>query len=349
MSRAENKASRLLQIEALLLAHPEGLSQAEIARRVGVNRSTINRYLPDLPKHIYIDEFDGGKWKLDREADLINVRLNLHEALAVHLAARLLATRMERQNPHAAAALRKLGLALERLAPFVSQHLKQSADVMDGDNQRIDPVYLQALEKLTLAWAEQRKARVWHHSERSGSIHEYLFSPYFIEPYAVGQSSYLIGWCEPVNAMRTFKIERIRRVETTHEPYQIPPEFDPRNLLADAWGIWYTESELVEVALRFSPKVARRVQETRWHRSQKIEEQEDGSVIWRAQIAEVQEMLPWIRGWGADVEVMQPDKLREELEKEARRLAGMYGVGEIESRNELIAHQREKDKEEQDL
>jgi len=48
MERATGKAERLLQIEALLLEHPEGLSQAEIARRIGVNRSTVYRYLPDL-------------------------------------------------------------------------------------------------------------------------------------------------------------------------------------------------------------------------------------------------------------------------------------------------------------
>ena len=96
MERAQNKASRLIQIENLLLAFPEGLTQAELARRLQVDRSTINRYLVDLPKHIYIE--DDGRLKLDRTADLINVRLNLHEALAVHLASRLLATRMDRQN-----------------------------------------------------------------------------------------------------------------------------------------------------------------------------------------------------------------------------------------------------------
>jgi CRISPR-associated endonuclease/helicase Cas3 len=118
MERAQNKASRLIQIENLLLAYPEGLTQAELARRLQVDRSTINRYLVDLPKHIYIE--DDGRLRLDRTADLINVRLNLHETLAVHLASRLLATRMDRQNPHAAAALRKLGSAMERWAPRIS-------------------------------------------------------------------------------------------------------------------------------------------------------------------------------------------------------------------------------------
>ena len=63
MTRAENKASRLLEIEALLLAHPEGLNQAEIARRLGVNRSTILRNLADVP-NIYQEE--DGRMRIDR-------------------------------------------------------------------------------------------------------------------------------------------------------------------------------------------------------------------------------------------------------------------------------------------
>lgn len=96
MTHAYNKADRLRQVENLLMANAGGLTQSEIALRLGVNRSTINRYLPDLDESVYVD--DDGHWKIDRSADLIALRLNLHEALAVHLAARLLATRMDRQN-----------------------------------------------------------------------------------------------------------------------------------------------------------------------------------------------------------------------------------------------------------
>jgi predicted DNA-binding transcriptional regulator YafY len=327
MSRSENKATRLLELEALLLGHPAGLTQAEIARRLGVNRSTISRYLPDLPAHIYVD--DDQRWKVDRSAYLVNVRLSLHEALAVHLAARLLATRMDRQNPHAATALRKLGVALEALAPRVSAHLQQSADVMDDAAQRHDPCYLHVLETLTLGWAELRKVRLWHRHHETGCVEAYLFAPYFIEPNAIGQSTYAIGWREPPGALRTFKIERLERAELTREPYQIPPDFNPQDLLADAWGIWYTEAQPVEVVLRFHRRVAGRVMETRWHRSEVVEEQPDGSLLWRGRIAEPQEMLPWIRGWGADVEVVGPESLKNTLKCEAQRLAQLYQVDEV--------------------
>lgn len=324
MSRAETKAARLLLIEDLLLSHPEGLSQSEIARKLDVNRSTVTRYLPDIPAHIYIDDLDGCRWKIDRQAYLVNVRFNLNEAMAVHLASRLLATRMDRFNPYAASALCKLGLSLQSLAPQISDHMTRSADVMNGEGQKQDPVYLQALEKLTLAWAENRKVKVWHRSEKEQEIHEYDFSPYFIEPYAIGQSTYVFGLREPPGEIRTFKIERIERVEILRETYTIPKDFDPQEILADAWGIWFTGDDPVEVKQKFHPRVAHRVGETRWHRSEQVELQKDGSLLWCALIAEPREMMPWVRGWGADVEVLEPVWMREEIIKEVRELKELY-------------------------
>lgn len=337
MERAQNKASRIIQVENLLLAYPEGLSQSEIARRLKVDRSTINRYLSDLPKHIYFEE--DGRLKLDRSADLINIRLNLHEALAVHLASRLLATRMDKQNPHAAAMLRKLASAIERWAPRLSTHVYQSAALIDEAGQKQDPRFLEVLEKLTLAWAQQRKIRIWHRSETASMVLEYTFSPYFIEPYAIGQTIHLIGMSEAhfhsfgtePSQIRTLKVERIERVSMLQEAYQIPADFDPGSLLSDAWGIWYTENEPVRVTLKFHPRMAKRVQETRWHRSEDEKELPDGSILWQAKVAEPQEMLPWIRGWGADVEVLEPESLRKALIREAERLARLYQVGKMES------------------
>ena len=333
MERATGKAERLLQIEALLLEYPDGLSQAEIARRVGVNRSTVYRYLPDLGRFC-VYETDDGRLAIDRDHYLMNVRLTLHESMAVHLAARLMATRTDKQNPHAAAALRKLGLALEKLAPRVSQHLKASAGVMEDQAQRYDPVYLHVLETLTRAWSDDRVAHLWHRMP-DGRVFDYDFAPYFIEPYAVGQTTHVIGWREPPGAMRTFKLERIQRIELTDREYTIPEDFDPREKLADAWGIWYTEAEPVEVVLRFHPRVAHRVRETRWHRSEQVTEQPDGSLLWRARVAEPQEMAPWIRGWGADVEVMKPENLREAQARHVRSLAKIYGVQMSQSDSSL--------------
>ncbi len=325
MSRSDSKADRLLQLEQILLAYPEGLSKAEIARKLGVHRATVGRYIEQLALRLPIWE-DEHLVGISRDDYLTSVRLTIHESMAVHLAARLMATRTDKHNPHAAAALRKLGQALENFSPQVSRHLRASADVMDDAARRRNPVYLGVLETLTRAWSDGRMVRVWHRYE-DGQVYEYTFAPYFIEPYAVGQTSHVIGWREPPGAIRTFKIERIQRAEVIvpTKSYAIPEGFDPREMLADAWGIWYTEAEPVEVVLRFHPRVAGRVRETQWHRSERIEEQPDGYLLWRARVAEPQEMLPWVRGWGADVTVEQPEELRQRVAGEARRLAEAYG------------------------
>lgn len=332
MNRAENKAQRLLQIEKLLWAHPEGLTQSEVARRIGVNRSTIWKYIEnnELPPGVYQDEFDDNKLKLDRAADLTRASFSLHEVMALHLATRLLATRTDKQNPHAASALRKLAKALQRLDHNVSHHLLRSADVMDEAAVYRDPVYLQVLETLTAAWSAGRKVRV-EHLHVSGRVDAYTFAPYFIEPYAVGQTTHAIGWRDPPRAIRTFKIERLRSAQILPDHYEVPADFDPVALLRDAWGIWYREGEPVEVVLRFHPRVAQRVRETQWQRGQQVDIQSDGWLLWRARVAEWREMLPWLRGWGADVEVVGPLEMRETAIGETRALCRLYAIDNQEA------------------
>ncbi|MGH2542582.1 MAG: CRISPR-associated endonuclease Cas3'', partial [Ardenticatenaceae bacterium] len=165
------------------------------------------------------------------------------------------------------------------------------------------------------------------HQHQDGRVFEYDFAPYFIEPYAVGQTAHVIGLREPPGQLRTFKVERLRRIELLKDrPYTIPEDFDPARLLADAWGIWFTDARPVEVTLRFHPRVTHRVKETQWHPSERIEERADGYLIWRALVAEPQEMLPWIRGWGSDVEVLEPEELRRAMVGQAKRLSDIYSL-----------------------
>lgn len=305
MQSQANKAARLEQIEQLLLRHKSGLTIAEIARKIGVNRSTVWHYYhdADLP-HTHYEIGVDGRVRLNPDRLRFSVKLDLDEALALHLAVRLLSTRLDRHNPSAASAIRKISSALETIAPAISKAMAQSADRADGDDQLQDPRYIEILKTLTTAWANVRQVRLRYDNERAGEEREYIFSPYFIEPYAIGQTTYAIGQIGKNEGMRTFKIERIRKADLLPDTYTIPADFDADTYLADAWGIWTSDKDPVEVVLHFSARVAQRVKETRWHRSQIIEEQEDGSVVWRAKIAEPREMEPWIRSWGTEVEIL---------------------------------------------
>ncbi len=327
----ERKFENLNKLILLLLDHPQGLHKADIARRLNVHRSTAAEYIDDLGKMgVPVYEPFEGLYAIDRDAYEVEISVNMHESLALHLAARLLTTRTDKHYPHAASALRKLGGAIEGLAPLIANHIKQSADVLDGDDRRRDPIFMQALETLTRAWSRHRKVLLTHEME-DGSIHQYTFSPYFIEPYAVGRTMHVIGYREPPGKVRTFKIERIRTIELLEDSqYEIPATFDPREKLRDAWGIWFTDSEPVPVKLKFSRKVAPRMRETVWHYNQKpLVELENGDVIWEADVADWQEMLPWVRGWGADVEVLEPEELRRNLKREVERMAKQYNLNNL--------------------
>jgi CRISPR-associated endonuclease/helicase Cas3 len=341
-SKDERKFENLHKLVQILLDHPTGLTKAEIAHRLGVHRSTAGEYIDSLEGiNVPVYEVSPNRFTIDRDHYQVSISLDMHESLALHLATRLLTTRTDKHYPHAASALRKLGVALEKLAPLVSHHMKRSADVLDGDHRLRDSAFLEVLETLTRGWSRGKKVKITHEMG-DGQIFPYLFSPYFIEPYAIGHTMHIIGLREPPGKIRTLKIERIRTARLLDESYAIPTSFDPRVYLKDAWGIWIAEGHPQLIVLRFSPHVAKRVQETQWHYSQETQVQPDGSVLWKAQVFEWVEMLPWVRGWGADVEVIEPKALRDKLKREAQRLAQVYKIDLAEPPvKQFYAHSRE--------
>jgi CRISPR-associated endonuclease/helicase Cas3 len=324
MISALTKSERLMQLEQLLLAHPSGLRRAEIARRLGVHRATVARYVTELTGYLPLYEGDEGSIGINRDDYLSNIRLTIHECLALYLASRLMTDRTDRFNPHAAAALRKLGQSLRAFAPTIGQHIIDEADRVESSKTRRDPAYLSVLEMLTKGWSEGRLVRLVHHSVHRNVNSTYLFAVYIIVPYAVGQSIQVIGKCQGEDHLRTLRVDRIVEAALTDETYTQPAEEEMTRTLTDAWGIWYSDGEPIEVVLRFSCQVAHRVRETVWHPSQEMSDLPDGGLLWRARIAEPREMFPWIRGWGADAEVLEPVRLRERMAQEATALAGMY-------------------------
>jgi predicted DNA-binding transcriptional regulator YafY len=179
-------------------------------------------------------------------------------------------------------------------------------------------------ETLALGWATHRKIRLIYTPPHRKTF-ECQFSPYLLEPSAIGRTIYAIGHSNPPNALRTYKMERIEHAELTKETFELPADFDGPALLTRAWGVMYGDEQPIEIRLRFSKWVTKRVHETLWHPSQQIVDTPDGCE-WTAQIGDTIEIMPWIRGWGSDCEVLAPQALREEMIKEAQRLAHIYGV-----------------------
>jgi len=79
--------------------------------------------------------------------------------------------------------------------------------------------------------------------------------------------------------------------------------------------------------LRFGPEAGRWVAEEYWHPSQRVEEQPDGSVLFKLHIAVTPEFVNWLLYYGRRVEVLEPPALRERVVKEHRRAVEMYEEG----------------------
>jgi predicted DNA-binding transcriptional regulator YafY len=287
MREPESRFERIEAIERELSAHPEGLTTGELARWYHKDPATIYRDLTYLQSVGTALSKERRRWRLDVRRSLLHVKLSSHEMLALYLAARLLSRQSDEHNPHVVAALDKLAEALRTRSPLMARHIAQAAAAV-----RERPVregYIEALEIFTLAWAQGRKVRLWYRSYSKGEATERVFAPYFIEPSGIGYACYVIGFDELRGAVRTLKLERIAEARLTEERYEIPVTLDPVHLLASAWGVIWSDEGETEVALRFAPQVVRRVKESNWHHSQRIEDLPDGSCLFTVRVGSAME------------------------------------------------------------
>jgi proteasome accessory factor B len=316
MLRLASRTARLREIEELLLLTPEGLQATELARRLHVDRRTIYRDIDFLcDEGVPLWQKDG-RFGINRTRYLTTVHLSFHEAIALVLAGLLLSRTIDERNPHVTAALRKLAITLPR--PFTA-HLKRAADRVqtnvDGQRQ------VAVLEAIAEGWGTSHKVQVAYRSPRSGVLRERIIAPYALEPTASG--IYVIGHDDWSNAIRTFKLDRLEKAAVLKEEFTITEDFDLEAYLATGWRIMAGD-EVSEVVLRFTPAAAPHIWERQWHPSQKLEQADDGGCILRVYVAEPLEMQPWIRSWGAQIEVLAPAWLRQQIAAELRQAAERY-------------------------
>lgn len=316
MTRLASRTARLRRIEELLLVSPDGLGALDLAERLDVDRRTVYRDLDFLSEENVPLWQHNGRFGINRTHYLPAIRLSFQEATALVLAGLLLARLIDEHNPHVASALRKLAATLP--SPL-TQHLERAANRIQAREGGISQVAV--LDALAEGWGTGRKVRACYRSPRSGSIRERIIAPYALEATASG--IYVIGHDEWSGEIRTFKLDRLESADVLDVPYMIPTGFDPEVHLAASWGIM-AGSDTTEVVLRFSPAVASHVRERRWHPSQTLEPAEDGGSILRVRVSEPLEMQPWLRSWGAQVEVISPGWLRDRIGEELQQAAARY-------------------------
>jgi predicted DNA-binding transcriptional regulator YafY len=320
-SGKRDRLARLTRVVALLRAHPDGMTTQEIAARIGVSVRTVYRDLNAIEGEIGIAVWsEDGTWGLADEGFLPALKLTLDEAMAVVLSARLMVRYADKYDPDLASAFEKLG---ENLPAALREHVSRTLDVLSKHPR--DERFSRHVRLLTRAWAERRIVSLDYEPARYGpdsAPRTARVRPYLIEPSLQTHALYLVGFDETRDAIRTFKVERIRDASITPERFE-SPEAAVETTFDRAWDI-IADQEPVEVVIRFAPAVATRVQEARWHPSQRVTVEADGSLTWRATVAGTIEVRLWVLQWGDDAEVLAPQSLRDDVAATARRAAARY-------------------------
>jgi proteasome accessory factor B len=321
MTRNALRAVRLIQIQHLIYKKPYGITTQELAELCGVGIRTIQRDLIVLQTEMNFPLIKKGydNYGLMEGYSLPPINLSIYEAVALFLAARLAIRQNDQRNPHLESSLSRLCSALPL---SIAKHLEQG--IQSLCNKPFRQEYIRKFEKVAAAWCTQRCLCFQYLSSKSKNKKEWTIAPYFIEMTGTNYSIYIIG--EVIKGSRkgiiTFKLDRMDEVQLLDERYDIPEELKLDELLSSSWGvIWGDE---IDVKLKFSPGVTRRVKETTSHPSQIIEDLADGGCIMTVRIGSTLEITPWIRGWGPDVEVLEPEELRNEFKVWAKELDRMY-------------------------
>jgi predicted DNA-binding transcriptional regulator YafY len=316
-----DRAARYLRIAQVLHAHRDGISAQDLADRVGVSKRTIYRDIEAMDRDAGVPIWaDGGRFGLEEGAFLPPLALTLDEAMTFFLAARVLAKASDERDTELIGAYVKLATILP---PVLAEHLRETVDAYASTprNDRFTRVF----RVLTQAWVERRVVEIEYgpgvydaaKPSRRTRVH-----PYALEPSALTRALYLIGYDEERRGRRTFKVERILAASLTPDSFAASPQAIARELLV-AWDV-ISDEPAQRVVVRFTADVAARVSETRWHPTQELEPDSDGSVVWQARVSGLREVRGWVLSWGGDAEVLEPAELREWVLAELARTADRY-------------------------
>ena len=146
-----------------------------------------------------------------------------------------------------------------------------------------------------------------------------------VDPYRIwffNGTFYLIGFCHMRNEVRIFALDRIKMLHQTKETFEVPEDFSLERFMGPSFGVY--QGEAVHIKVWFHPDVAGYIKEKIWHKSQQIHPQDNGSIIFEAEVAGTDEIRFWIMNWGSHALVLESESLMDETREEAEAMLERY-------------------------
>jgi len=149
-----------------------------------------------------------------------------------------------------------------------------------------------------------------------------------LRPYHLGciaDQWYVIGFDLDRRAIRTFALSRAQAVKITRRTFERPADFSIQEFLAGSFAAFQAQ-KTETVKLRLDAFAARLAAERRWHSSQEITPQNDGSSLLTLQVGIAPDLENWILSWGEHATVLEPESLVENIAGKLRTMAKHYGL-----------------------
>lgn len=173
------------------------------------------------------------------------------------------------------------------------------------------------------ALIERRTIEIGYHSPGSGANTRRIVEAHHLQHYMA--SWVLIAYCRLRDGWRKFYLSRIDSLQTLPETFDVRPRDQWASQLEGAFGIFQGAAS-IPVTLRFNAFRARWVREQLWHPAQEVRETPDGGIELSFPVADFREVKMMVLQFGADVQVLSPEALRDQIGDEVARMSEMYGA-----------------------
>jgi len=317
-----------------LCATHYGATVKELAETVGASVKTIRRDLETFqqagfPLEEIVEDFGRKKWRIDPAKTGPGLSFAFDEAISLYLARHLLEPLAG--TPFWEAAQRAFKKIRATLGAEALKYVERFGEVFYQTMVGVSDYAKQTeiIDQLVLGIEDRRAVFITYQSLQATEPVTYDIYPYGLI-YHRG-ALYVVGWSPDHEEIRHWKVNRIEEAEVTEVPFQRPDDFDLREHLTKSFGVYHGDSQVeVHVKVRFAPTVARYVSESRWHPSQQLTSQKDGSLIAEFDLGDTEEVKRWVLSFGRHAEVIRPEQLRDEITQELGALQDLYqGPGAV--------------------
>ena len=315
----------------LLSARHYGATVAELSKELNVHEKTVRRDLKTfqaagIPLVETIGDFGRKTWQVDPKWKQPAMPFALDEVIALYIGQRFLEPLAGTLFWDAAQrAFKKLRAsfspgALKYLATIAGRVEQTSVGKSDYSQKA------QIIDDLMQGIEDCRMTQISYRSLRATEPVTYDVYPYGLV-YHRG-SLYLVAHSPDHEELRHYKVDRIDEAAVSTFPFNRPADFELGKHLEHAFGVYGGNGAPITVKVRFAARVVRYVEESQWHASQQLAKQRDGSLLATFKLSDYEEIKRWIMSFGAYAEVLEPEKLRQEVIAELETLLRTYSPQE---------------------